>query len=120
MKILIDMNIPPRYAALLNFRNITSVHWTDVGAPDASDAHIIDYALINGYVILTSDMDFNTIIATTHNLKPSVVLIRASIQHIERSVESLATALVQYSNELSKGAIMSVDTKNARIRLLPI
>jgi len=44
MKILVDMNLPPKWADLLVKRGIESIHWHVVGAHDASDIEIMEYA----------------------------------------------------------------------------
>ena len=35
MKVLLDMNLPPKLAELLTDRGIESVHWFSIGAPNA-------------------------------------------------------------------------------------
>ena len=40
MKILFDMNIPLKYAAMLMERGIESLRWSDVGSPYATDDEI--------------------------------------------------------------------------------
>ena len=77
MKILIDMNLPPKWADLLIKRGIESIHWHVVGANDASDIEIMEYARDNGYIVLTCDLDFSAILSNTRGFKPSVVQIRA-------------------------------------------
>ena len=65
-------------------------------------------------------IDFNTILSITHGSKPSIVQIRATSFRVKQIADLLACALIQYENELNIGAIMSVDLKKARIRLLPL
>lgn len=120
MKILLDMNIPIDYATLLIARNIETVRWSDVGAANALDAELIEYASKHDFIILTFDLDFGTILAATHKLKPSVIQIRTSILHAEQAVNLIATALFQNAEALEKGAIVSVNLKRAKLRLLPL
>jgi len=120
MKVLLDMNIPLKYAALLAKRGIEALRWSDIGAPDAKDAELMTYARANGCIVLTCDLDFSTILSVTHELKPSVVQIRASAPQAERAVDLVAAALLSYSADLEKGAILSIDLKKARLRLLPL
>ena len=86
MKVLLDMNIPLKYAAMLTKRGIEVLRWPEVGAPNAEDAEIMAYARENDYIVLTFDLDFSTILSVTHDLKPSVVQIRASVQQAERVI----------------------------------
>jgi len=120
MKVLLDMNIPLKYYTLLAERGIEVLLWTDVGTPSASDAEIMAYAHENDFTVLTCDLDFGTILSVTHDLKPSVTQVRASVIHAERAVDLIATALTQYADDLDKGAILSIDLKSARLRLLPL
>ena len=120
MKILIDMNLPPKLADLLIDKGIEAVHWSKVGAIDAKDIEIMTYAHNNDYIVLTCDLDFNTILAVTHNLKPSVVQIRVQGFRSEQSIDLISSALLQSVIELEKGAILTIDTKKFRLRLLPL
>ena len=120
MKILLDMNIPLKYSTLLAERGIEVLRWADVGVPNASDVEIMAYARENDFIVLTCDLDFGTILSVTHDLKPSVTQVRASVIHAVRAVDLISTALMQYTDELGKGAILSIDIKSARLRLLPL
>jgi len=120
MKLLLDMNIPLKYAELLSKKGIELMRWSDVGAPDAADAEIMAYARDNDFIVLTNDLDFGAILSVTHDLKPSVAQVRASILHADQAVDLIATALYRFDDDLKRGAILSVDIKNARLRLLPL
>lgn len=87
MKILLDMNIPAKYAALLSNKGIEFLRWSDVGSPNAKDSQIMAYARDNGYIVLTFDLDFGAILSGTHDSKPSIVQIRASIRSAEQAVD---------------------------------
>ena len=120
MKILLDMNIPLKYAALLANRGIDAIRWSDIGAPSASDIEIMAYARENNYIVLTCDLDFSAILSATHELQPSVAQIRASVLHAKEAVDLISLALLQNADEMEKGAILSIDLKKARLRLLPL
>jgi predicted nuclease of predicted toxin-antitoxin system len=120
MKVLLDMNIPLKYAELLSKRDIVCIRWSDVGPPNAADTEIMEYARNNGFIVLTFDLDFSAILSVTHELKPSVAQIRASVLHADKAADLIATALLQYANDLLRGAILAIDFKKARVRLLPI
>jgi len=66
MKLLVDMNLSPRWVKMLGDTGIEAVHWSTVGAANAPEAEIMAYAGANGYVVLTHDLDFSAILATTH------------------------------------------------------
>ena len=63
------------------------VRWTDVGEANALDSEIMEYARENDFVVHTCDLDFGTILSTTHELKLSVALVRASVIHANRAVD---------------------------------
>jgi predicted nuclease of predicted toxin-antitoxin system len=120
MKILLDMNIPLKYAALLTSKGFETLRWSDVGAPNASDNEIMSYARENNYIILTYDLDFSAILTSTHDLKPSVAQIRATVRQAEHITDYIAAALCNNTDEMEKGAILTIDIKKTRVRLLPI
>jgi len=47
MKLLVDMNLSPRWAKVLAGAGIEAVHWSTLGAKNASDAEIMAYASVN-------------------------------------------------------------------------
>jgi len=53
MKLLIDMNIPLIYLKLLSEKGLDVVSWSEIGKNDATDIEIMEYARINGYIIMT-------------------------------------------------------------------
>jgi predicted nuclease of predicted toxin-antitoxin system len=53
MKLLVDMNLSPRWVSFLAASQIESVHWSSVGAATAPDSEIMAYARVHGYVVLT-------------------------------------------------------------------
>jgi predicted nuclease of predicted toxin-antitoxin system len=70
MKLLVDMNLSPRWVKLLADADIEAVHWWSIGAANARDIDIMDFARIKDYVVLTHDLDFGAILAATHGNKP--------------------------------------------------
>ncbi|CAN5424068.1 hypothetical protein BH11PSE9_BH11PSE9_35060 [soil metagenome] len=78
MRLLVDMNLSPRWVGLLNGAGIEAAHWSTIGAVNAPDSEIMAYAAAHGYVVLTHDLDFGSILAATHGEKPSLVQIRAT------------------------------------------
>jgi predicted nuclease of predicted toxin-antitoxin system len=120
MKLLVDMNLSPRWSNLLNGAGIQAVHWSAVGKSNAPDSEIMTYAEQNDYVVLTHDLDFSAVLAVTHGRKPSVVQIRAEDVSPDVIGENIITALHQMELELEKGALLIIDTNRTRVRLLPL
>lgn len=65
MKILIDMNLSPRWVAFLTQAGWEAVHWSTVGDPRATDQSLMAYAREQGYVLFTHDLDFGILLALT-------------------------------------------------------
>jgi len=120
VKILLDMNIPLKIATLLSEGGLNVALWSDVGAPRALDTEIMAFARENDFVILTYDLDFSTILSVTHDLKPSVIQIRASVIEAERAVQMIKAAVTQHEDDLVRGAVLSIDIKKSRLRILPL
>ncbi len=120
MKVLIDMNLSPRWAATLAYAGIKAQHWSDVGAPDAPDVQIMDYARADGWVVLTHDLDFGGMLAATQGEKPSVVQIRSDNVSPDAIGQAVVSALKQMEAELEQGALLTIDPKRTRLRVLPL
>jgi hypothetical protein len=54
MKILIDMNLPPRWVQWFANAGWEALHWSKVGLPTASDREIMVWARENGYIVFTT------------------------------------------------------------------
>ncbi|WEK49728.1 MAG: DUF5615 family PIN-like protein [Candidatus Kaistia colombiensis] len=120
MKILIDMNLSPRWRDTLAEAGLEAVHWSDVGDPAALVSAMMDYAAAHGFIVLTSDLDFSAILAATGGRKPSVVQIRAGNLDPDRIADRILSALAQSAEALGQGALVTIDTDRARLRLLPL
>ncbi|MCB1896981.1 MAG: DUF5615 family PIN-like protein [Zoogloeaceae bacterium] len=120
MRVLVDMNLSPRWVDTLSDAGIPAEHWSSVGAADAPDAVLMDYARCNGHVVLTHDLDFGAILAATHGEKPSVVQIRAVDVSPDAIGDQVLAALQQMAGELEDGALLTVDARRTRLRVLPL
>jgi predicted nuclease of predicted toxin-antitoxin system len=76
MKILLDMNLSPRWVESLQAEGWEALHWSQVGDPRASDDVIAGWARQHGFVIFTHDLDFGTLLALTRTKGPSVIQVR--------------------------------------------
>ena len=119
-KLLLDMNLSPQWVRALRKHGWQAVHWSDVGDPRASDREIMDWAAANEYVAFTHDLDFATMLALSHDAGPSVLQIRAENIMPDHSADSIIAALTQHERDLSAGALVVVDERRSRVRVLPI
>ena len=120
MKLLVDMNLSPRWIGMLIDAGIEAAHWSTLGANNAPDTEIMAFASANNYVVLTHDLDFSAILAVTHGEKPSVVQIRAEDVSPDVIGAQVVAALRQMATELEEGALLTVDPNRTRLRLLPL
>jgi predicted nuclease of predicted toxin-antitoxin system len=120
MKLIVDMNLSPRWVDFLADSGIEAVHWSNHGLATAPDWEIMAFATANGYVVLTHDLDFGAILAVTHGEKPSVVQIRAVDVSLEAVGKQVVGALKQMASELEAGALITIDPVRTRLRLLPL
>jgi predicted nuclease of predicted toxin-antitoxin system len=121
MRLLIDMNLTPRWVQFLRNAEYEAVHWSSVGANSAKDSEICDYARRNAYVVLTNDLDFPQILAHTRQGGPSVVLLRGEPLVLEARGPALLRALKDCETELDQGAIVTLDwSDKPRARVLPL
>jgi predicted nuclease of predicted toxin-antitoxin system len=120
MKLLVDMNLSPRWCAFLFAGGVDSKHWSELGPANSADADIMAYAQTSGYVVLTHDLDFGAILAATGGNSPSVVQIRARDISPEAIGTKVLVALEQCAVELSRGALLTVEADRNRLRVLPL
>ncbi len=120
MKLLVDMNLSPRWVAFLQRGGFEAAHWSALGASNAPDTEIMAYAKANDYVIVTHDLDFSAILAATCGGKPSVLQIRAGDLSPDVIGGLVILALQQMFTKLEQGALLSIDPKRTRLRMLPL
>ena len=120
MKLLVDMNLSPRWVKTLADQDVQAVHWISIGQATTSDLEIMAFAKSHDYVVLTQDLDFSAILAVTQGTKPSVVQIRADNLNPDAIAQPVIAALRRLEPELERGALVTIDPKRARIRLLPL
>ena len=119
MKLLVDMNLSPRWVGVLADAGFIAEHWSTVGAHDAPDSTLMAYAKAADQVVLTHDLDFGAILAATRGEKPSVVQIRAEDVSPDVIGKQVVAALRQMAGELHSGALLTIDSGRTRLRLLP-
>jgi predicted nuclease of predicted toxin-antitoxin system len=119
MKLLIDMNITPDLVDIFAEHGWQTLHWSMIGDPCADDVVIMKWANNNGYAVLTHDLDFGTLLATTHAQGPSVIQIRTQDILSQSFCNKLIQVLHKYEPTLEKGALIVVDENKSRVRILP-
>lgn len=120
MKVLVDMNLSPRWVAELQSMSIESVHWSQVGAATAPDEEILAWCAQRGHVLFTHDLDFGAILAASQGRNPSVVQLRTTNVLPETMLRRVVNALRQVEKDLAQGALVTIEPDRHRVRLLPL
>ncbi|NCJ06056.1 hypothetical protein GS597_05910 [Synechococcales cyanobacterium C] len=120
MKLLIDMNLSPIWVSFLASKGVDAVHWSIIGAMNASDQEIMAWAAENDYVVFTHDMDFGTLLSVTQVNSPSVIQLRTKDVLPGAVGDLVILALYQSESALEAGALVTVDEGRSRLRILPI
>jgi predicted nuclease of predicted toxin-antitoxin system len=78
------------------------------------------YAKEHGFVVLTNDLDFGSILAATGGNAPSVVQLRTDDCRVGSIADLVILSIKQAEDQLAKGALVTVETTKLRITCLPI
>ena len=78
------------------------------------------WARERGFVVITHDLDFSALLATTQAGGPSVLQVRTQDVLPDAVGSDVVRVLRQHQNALEQGAIISVDELTSRVRVPPI
>ncbi|WP_414718129.1 DUF5615 family PIN-like protein [Thiocapsa sp. UBA6158] len=78
------------------------------------------WARERGHVVFTHDLDFGSLLFATNAAAPSVLQLR--VQHIVPDVvgDAVLETLIIAVDSLNSGALVKIDPRRHRIRLLPL
>ena len=119
VRLVVDMNLSVEWVTELARHGWAAVHWSTIGDP-ADDAVIMGWARANGHVVFTHDLDFGTMLALTHATGPSVLQVRGQNVLPEDIGPVVVAALRQHDAALAAGALVVVDVRKSRVRVLPL
>ncbi|MEO1087855.1 MAG: DUF5615 family PIN-like protein [Acidobacteriota bacterium] len=120
MKFLLDMGIAPRCVAFLEAKGHEALHLSEEGWHRWSDAEILEFAKQELAIVLTHDLDFPQLLATSNAELPTVVVFRLSDMTSSNVCRYLELLLDQAREQLESGAVISVADERFRWRPLPI
>ena len=120
IKILIDMNLPPKWVDVFESKGWEAVHWSKIGDFGATDLEIMKWALDHGFIVFTHDLDFGSILAATNAAAPSVIQVRTQNVMPESIGIIVVDAVRKFKDKLGDGALISINHKRARARVLPL
>ncbi|MBE9116675.1 DUF5615 family PIN-like protein [Lusitaniella coriacea LEGE 07157] len=120
MKLLLDQGLPRSAAALLRDVGIETIHVGEIGLSEAEDAELIRRAREEGYVVVTLDADFHTLLALDEATSPSVIRIRIERLRAKALTDLVLRVLSECDEDLQQGAAVTVEPTRIRIRRLPL
>jgi predicted nuclease of predicted toxin-antitoxin system len=92
VRFLVDENLSPLVASGLEVAGHDAVHARDVGLTAADDSTVLQVAEADDRIIVSADTDFGTLMAVRGSRRPSIILIRRSLDRRAGSVVSLLLA----------------------------
>ncbi|MBW1683133.1 MAG: DUF5615 family PIN-like protein [Deltaproteobacteria bacterium] len=120
MNILLDVNLSPSWIPFLEKEEYETKHWSTIGPLTASDMEIMEWARTHNYVVFTHDLDFGTLLHVTRAVSPSVIQLRSEDVRPQTMSQIIIKALKKAEKELEQGALIIIDARKSRIRLLPL
>ncbi len=121
MRFLVDQNLSPRLAEVLQVAGHDVAHASDYELQRASDEEVLDRARAEGRVLISADTDFGTILARTRADTPSVIEVRRISRRRAQALAFLLLANVDdLAEHLEAGSIVVLEERRVRIRRLPI
>jgi predicted nuclease of predicted toxin-antitoxin system len=120
MKFLADMGISPRVVSALRAEGHDAVHLQEQELGRLLDGEILAKARAEGRILLTHDLDFGELLATSGGSLPSVIIFRLKDMRAQNVSRYLHTILEQQAKALTEGAVFSVTERKIRSRALPI
>ena len=120
LKLLLDQGIPADAAILLRERGYDCLHVSELGMQQAQDESILSYAHGNGFVVITLDADFHSLIAVRGMRGPSVVRLRREGCRAQMVVTLLERVLRDLREDLVRGALVSVKERKTTSHRLPV
>lgn len=120
IQILIDMNLSPSWVSVLEEAEWSATHWSAIGDPDAPDRNLMDWAEANGHVVFAHDLDFGALLALTHKTGPNVLQVRGEDMLPDHMGDLVLAAIRQHETDLESGALVVVEERKSRVRVLPI
>jgi len=120
LRLVIDMNLSPEWVVELLRSGYESIHWSTIGDLSATDIAIMAWARANLHAVFTHDLDFGTLLALTHANGPSVFQVHGQNILPDHMGSLVIAALRQHQAALIAGALVVVDEKKSRVRILPL
>lgn len=119
-RFLADLNISPLTVAELRRRGWEVARSSDLVLATAPDMEIFELARREGFVVITQDLDYSTLLALSGHYKPSLVTLRLTDSSPESVIRRLLAVLPLLEAALSEGCAATIEDEAVRVRKLPI
>lgn len=120
MRFLVDENMSRKWVVELRAHGYKADHWLEVGQKAAPDHAILEYARKHNSTVLTCDLDFADILASSGSKAPSVLQLRPGKMRPEILASAVVAAIKKHGRLLQAGALLTIDLKKSRARALPL
>lgn len=117
---LLDENLKPSFSHALVRLGFEASHVYELGLKGSPDEKLLAFARSHGWIIITYDLDFTTLVATQNAKGPSVISIRLSLLTEALFIEIMSQCVTLFANEIEIGCLITCDNSGFRIRLLPV
>jgi predicted nuclease of predicted toxin-antitoxin system len=120
MRFLADMGVAMRVVEWLRDQGYDARHLREEELHRLPDVQIFRKAVTENRVLLTFDLDFGEIVASSGRQKVNVILFRLRDTRTPHVIERLKVVLQEAGPALEQGAVVVVEESRFRIRRLPI
>ncbi|HDP35587.1 MAG TPA: hypothetical protein ENN29_10810 [Candidatus Hydrogenedentes bacterium] len=120
MKFLADMNVSMSTVQYLRSNGHDALHLREHGLERAPDTVVLQKAKEEGRIILTFDLDFGDLMASSKEDLPSIIIFRLHDETPQAVLPRLKEILSNCSEQLQKGALILAGDSRNRIRRLPL
>lgn len=120
MRFLLDMGIAQSVALWLKSQGHDAIHLNDEFLYKLQDIAILEKAVHEKRIILTTDMDFGQLLAFNKTQQASVIQFRTSVFTSINIREKLELLFKEFSDQLDGEFIITIEDKRIRFRKLPI
>jgi len=120
LRFLLDMGISQSVASWLRSQGHDAIHLNDEHLFKLQDISILEKAVIEKRIILTTDMDFGQLLAFNKSQQASVIQFRTSVFTPVNIRQKLNLLFEEFSDQLDGDFIITIEDNRTRFRKLPI
>ena len=120
MKFLADMGVALRIVEWLREDGHDALHLREDGLHRLPDGDIFEKATVEERGVLTFDLDYGEIVASSGRQTPSVILFRLHNTRTPHVMDRLRKVLAASAQALEEGVIVIVEESRHRVRRLPM